>query len=90
MTCQILRRNFLKGLGAITAANTLPSLSLMNAYAQAADYRALVCVFLYGGNDGNNTVVPYDTAGYAQYSAVRSSASAPRSRRFSLSMRIAG
>ena len=31
MCFQILRRNFLKGLGAITAANTLPGLSLMNA-----------------------------------------------------------
>jgi uncharacterized protein (DUF1501 family) len=41
----------------------------------AGDYKALVCVFLFGGNDGNNTVVPYDTAGYAQYAAVRSSAS---------------
>jgi uncharacterized protein (DUF1501 family) len=29
------------------------------AHAQAAaDYKALVCVFLFGGNDGNNTIVP--------------------------------
>ena len=63
MTVQILRRNFLKGLGAVTAANTIPGLSLMNTYAQAAnDYKALVCVFLYGGNDGNNMVVPVQTA----------------------------
>lgn len=34
-------------------------------------YRALVCVFLSGGNDGNNTVVPKHTAGYAQYQAAR-------------------
>ena len=32
-------------------------------------------MFLYGGNDGNNTVVPLDTAGYAQYAAVRTAAS---------------
>ncbi len=32
-------------------------------------------MFLFGGNDGNNTVVPFDTAGYAQYAAVRSAAS---------------
>ena len=34
-----------------------------------------MCVFLYGGNDGNNTVIPIDTAGYAQYAAVRTAAS---------------
>jgi len=46
------------------------------AIAQTAgDYKALVCVFLYGGNDGNNTIVPFDGAGYAQYAAVRTAAS---------------
>jgi uncharacterized protein (DUF1501 family) len=74
MSFQILRRNFLKGLGAITAANTLPGLSLMNAYAQAAnDYKALVCVFLYGGNDANNMVVPVQAAEYNVYAAGRGS-----------------
>jgi len=72
MCFQILRRSFLKGLGAITAANTLPGLSLMNAYAQAAnDYRALVCVFLYGGNDGNNMVVPVQAPEYTVYTQGR-------------------
>jgi len=70
--CQSLRRDFLKGLGAITAAHTLPGLSLMNAYAQAAnDYKALVCVFLYGGNDGNNLVVPVQAAEYSVYAQGR-------------------
>ncbi len=78
MTFHILRRNFLKGLGAITAANTLPGLSLMNAYAQAADYRALVCVFLYGGNDGNNTVVPVQTGEYNTYATARGSIALPQ------------
>ena len=69
---QILRRNFLKGLGAITAANTVPGLSLMNAYAQATSgYKALVCVFLYGGNDANNMVVPTQTAEYNMYATAR-------------------
>ena len=72
MTMYILRRNFLKGLGAITAANTIPGLSLMNTYAQAAnDYKALVCVFLYGGNDGNNMVVPVQAAEYQVYAQAR-------------------
>jgi uncharacterized protein (DUF1501 family) len=78
MTIQILRRNFLKGLGAVTAANALPGLSLMNAYAQSADYKALVCVFLYGGNDGNNMVVPVQAAEYGTYAAARGSIALPQ------------
>ena len=35
------------------------------------DYKALVCVFLFGGNDANNTLIPFDTTGYGQYSATR-------------------
>lgn len=64
------RRHFLQGAGALSMMSVMPS-----AFAQSADYRALVCVFLYGGNDGNNTVIPMDTAGYAQYAAVRTAAS---------------
>ena len=34
---------------------------MLPALAQSGpDYRALVCVFLYGGNDSNNTVIPTD------------------------------
>jgi uncharacterized protein (DUF1501 family) len=39
--------------------------------APGNDYKALVCVFLYGGNDYANTVVTYDNASYDQYSAIR-------------------
>src|SRR5437588_12558964 len=61
------RRDFLRNsacaLGGVALASTVESLGLINAYAQsaaAADYRALVCVFLSGGNDCNNTVVSLD------------------------------
>lgn len=37
----------------------------------ASDYKALVCVFLDGGNDGNNSVIPNYNEGYAQYAAAR-------------------
>ena len=77
------RRRFLAQAGALTAGGltrTLAPLSLLGtpiaANAQAvSDYKALVCVFLYGGVDGNNLVVPMDNAGYAQYTAVRTAAS---------------
>jgi uncharacterized protein (DUF1501 family) len=38
------------------------------------DYKALVCVFLYGGNDYANTVVPYDPTNYAKYHQIRAGA----------------
>lgn len=37
----------------------------------STDYKALVCIFLYGGNDYANTVVPYDAANYALYHQIR-------------------
>jgi uncharacterized protein (DUF1501 family) len=70
------RRDFLRQtgclLGTAALASTFDSLGLINAYAQttAADYRALVCIFLNGGNDGNNMVVPLD-AEYTAYQNVR-------------------
>ncbi|MEO8132801.1 MAG: DUF1501 domain-containing protein [Betaproteobacteria bacterium] len=74
------RREFLKSLGALSAAGVVSNLDVLGGFAnvnaqQASDYKALVCVFLYGGVDGNNVVVPADTAGYAQYAAVRTTAS---------------
>ena len=72
------RRGFLAQSGALMAGGLVPSLCLWpsGARAQAAtDYKALVCVFLYGGNDGNNLLVPLDSAGYAQYAAVRGASS---------------
>lgn len=62
-------------LGATALASSLDQLGLINAFAQqsvnvAADYKALVCVFLYGGNDGNNTIVPLDSE-YNAYNSVR-------------------
>lgn len=67
------RRHFLRQVGAIGAGAALAQLGMFSASAQAAagDYKALVCVFLFGGNDGNNTVVPLDATGYANYYNVR-------------------
>ena len=72
------RRDFLRttacALGGAALASTVESFGLLDAYAQTTSgYRALVCVFLNGGNDGNNMVVPVD-AGYADYSNARAAA----------------
>jgi uncharacterized protein (DUF1501 family) len=81
------RRQFLKQLtgGAATLAiGAGASLSVQTAaVGQAADYRALVCLFLYGGNDGLNTIVPLDdsvaNAGYSAYAAGRGNLAIARS-----------
>jgi len=41
-------------------------------YAPVSDYKALVCLFLLGGNDSWNMLIPSDSARYATYSAARS------------------
>ena len=79
----VSRRRFLKSLGggALGAASFLSGadrLFQMNAWADPTggpyeDYKALVCVFLYGGNDANNTVIPYAEAEYQAYAAARGS-----------------
>ena len=66
------RRHFLQHAGALGAGAALAQLGMFSARAQAAsDFKALVCVFMYGGNDGNNTVVPIDSSGYAGYAVTR-------------------
>lgn len=68
------RRDFLRTSGAAALFAATPGL----AYAQVAggigpfsDYRALVCVFLFGGNDSYNMLVPNTTAEYNAYAASR-------------------
>ena len=71
------RREFLHALSAGAAVASLSRFGVSPAWAQSAptDYKALVCIFLFGGNDGNNVVIGADTAGYTEYSAVRGAAS---------------
>jgi uncharacterized protein (DUF1501 family) len=67
------RREFLKRASAVSmtgvAAPWALNLAAMGeaAAAAATDYKALVCVFLYGGNDYANTVVPYDQTSHTAY-----------------------
>jgi uncharacterized protein (DUF1501 family) len=79
VTIDIRRRRFLLSTSAIGAASTIPGLGLMNAVGQTAnDYKALVCVFLYGGVDGNSMVIPVQSAEYAQYAAPRGGIAVPQ------------
>ncbi|WP_443749764.1 DUF1501 domain-containing protein [Asticcacaulis solisilvae] len=73
----LTRRAFLSRAAALSAIGAGAPLAMNLAAAgeaaafDAGDYKALVCVFLYGGNDYANTVVPYDLANYDLYSAIR-------------------
>jgi uncharacterized protein (DUF1501 family) len=70
------RRDFLRRTGCTAAsvaaiATGLDRLGMVNVLAAPSDYRALVCVFMNGGNDSHNMIIPMDTAGYNAYFAIR-------------------
>ena len=62
-------------LGAAAAPLALNLAAIGSASAQAAaDYKALVCIFLFGGNDAYNMVLPTDATAFANYTATRNQA----------------
>ncbi|AKJ31677.1 DUF1501 domain-containing protein [Caldimonas brevitalea] len=78
------RRQWLKlATGALGAAG-MGGLMMAPQRAYAAEYKALVCIFLYGGNDGMNTVVPTDATRHGEYSTVRGRLALPRTSLVSL------
>ncbi|NIM40917.1 MAG: DUF1501 domain-containing protein [Hydrogenophaga sp.] len=78
------RRAFLRRAGQLAFTGTaLPTVLNLAAIGEAAafnatDYKALVCVFLFGGNDYANTVINYDATSHAQYTAIRGGIAIPR------------
>jgi uncharacterized protein (DUF1501 family) len=70
------RRNWLAGVGSTAL---LARLGHINALAQFSppDYKALVCIFLVGGNDGHNTIVPLAQSEFDAYRAARGSLALP-------------
>ena len=74
----IYRREFLKRASLLSIAGAATPWALnLGAIGEAAaqtatDYKALVCVFLYGGNDYGNTLIPYDSTNYNAYYSIRS------------------
>jgi uncharacterized protein (DUF1501 family) len=84
------RRDFLRkgGLAALAGASPF-ALSLFGAAAasaqSASDYKALVCVFLLGGNDQSNTLVPTSASEYGAYQRARPALALPPSSLIGLS-----
>ncbi len=70
------RRNFLRSVGATalvgSAATLTPSIFSAHA-ASTSGYKALVCLFLYGGLDSHDMLIPYDQDSYNSYSKIRQS-----------------
>jgi len=66
------RRGFIRIGAASVGSLALRPFGLLPGLAQSGpDYRALVCVFLFGGNDSNNTIIPMDDATYKAYTTIR-------------------
>jgi uncharacterized protein (DUF1501 family) len=79
------RREFLKRTGAATAAGAafahIPGMAFsqgMGTTAPFGDYKALVCVFLHGGNDSYNMLIPRSNAEYNVYAASRQNMAIPQ------------
>jgi uncharacterized protein (DUF1501 family) len=75
---EVSRRAFLRRSSQLAAAGTAASWAMglagigeAAAFSAGTDYKALVCIFLYGGNDHNSTLIPFDSANYDLYSAIR-------------------
>jgi uncharacterized protein (DUF1501 family) len=80
MTRRDFVRNSCCSAAAGMAAASFGRLGLMNAMAQSsADYKALVCIFMFGGNDANNMIIPADNTGYANYASIRGGLALPQS-----------
>jgi uncharacterized protein (DUF1501 family) len=75
------RRAFLQRSGQLAMMGAASSYALglagigeAAAFSNTGGYKALVCVFLYGGNDYANTLIPFDAANFARYAAIRGTA----------------
>jgi len=69
---KFIRQTLSAALGGASVYSALGNLQLLQAATRATnyafgDYKALVCVFLYGGNDGFNTIAPYTQAAFNSF-----------------------
>ncbi|MDQ2949836.1 MAG: hypothetical protein M3Y27_28520, partial [Acidobacteriota bacterium] len=73
-------RDTLRSIAAVGAAGAMSKFGEINALAAGSNYQALVCIFLAGGNDGHNMIVPITTAkqSYSLYQAGGQSMALPQ------------
>ena len=86
------RRTFIRqaACAALTTTGILNTIfdlrRLSAAPLDTTDYKALICLFLFGGNDANNLIIPHDTSGYASYAAARGTLAIPQNTILPLTM----
>src|ERR1043165_6365823 len=71
---ELIRQAACAALGTAALTSAIRDLRFMNAavaQSNVADYKALVCIFLSGGNDSNNLILPTIQAEYDNYAAIR-------------------
>jgi uncharacterized protein (DUF1501 family) len=71
---EFIRRAACAAVGTVAMSSAIRDLRFMNAavaQSNVTDYKALVCIFLAGGNDANNLIVPTLTSEYNNYAAIR-------------------
>lgn len=75
----LTRRDFLQAgaAGAFTSMTAWPAMQALAA-VDGSGYKAMVCLFLFGGIDANNMVVPTDNTRYTQYRNVRPNLAIPQ------------
>jgi uncharacterized protein (DUF1501 family) len=78
------RRTFLKtaswgALAQLAGVSPLRSMSALAQSTSANDYKALICLFMSGGNDSNNMIVPITGSQYTAYSTARGAAAMSQS-----------
>ena len=71
----VSRRGFIRIGAASVGTLALRPFGLIPGLAAQSgpDYKALVCVFLFGGNDSNNMIVPTDSTNFSAYTSIRGS-----------------
>ena len=83
MTRSVDRRQFLRYGAALSGLGAAAPFALQLAAAgsaagqQASDYKALVCIFLFGGNDANNMVLATDADSFGRYFTARNAGQDP-------------
>jgi uncharacterized protein (DUF1501 family) len=82
---ELTRREMLYRSSQLAVTGTAASYALglagigeASAFVNDGSYKALVCVFLYGGNDHGNTVIPFDPTNHSLYEQIRPSLAIPR------------
>ena len=78
----------LRVMGAVAGPDSSLPATPPRAGAPQSDFKAIVCLFLAGGNDANNLIIPTDTENYANYAKARTVLALPQNAVLPLNRKI--